>query len=348
MRITYTSAQLRKLRNLGIRPFDELIHDQPKKWLIENFSEGATTYPVNVTRLMFNIIWQTRERIVAGEKPLLRELIRTYWYMYIKPTLSRCDSLSDKPDDQYRAMVDRFTDLVKTHRIMEYKDFGFRDVSRNNRLVGENGNIIIFAEKEGHMDILMDLNNQYRVSVIALGGWPSVLNNEYFTDELKEKVHLNSSFYLFGICDFDPFGRFIRYDFISNLERYGIKNIKVVDLVHPDMLTAEEVKHSRYRLSTRTKRNRTITEEWFGEVTKKNYRNLKHLKETRRAGKKTETIYYGIESRAVSTKRIAEKLKELVLPILGKSEDYLREYELSELDRALGELILFKIRRGER
>ena len=70
------------LRGAGIRHYDVLIHDQPKEWLIKNFSQDATVYPVNVARLMRNIIWQVRERIVRGEKPPLRELIRTFWYYW--------------------------------------------------------------------------------------------------------------------------------------------------------------------------------------------------------------------------------------------------------------------------
>jgi hypothetical protein len=60
-----------RLRQTGIRHYDELIHDQPKEWLIQNFSEGATDYPINVARLMRNIVWQQRERIQRGEKPPL-------------------------------------------------------------------------------------------------------------------------------------------------------------------------------------------------------------------------------------------------------------------------------------
>ena len=57
-----------RLRKAGIRSFDVLIHDQDQDWLIKNFKQGATDYPVNVARLMRNIVWQTRERIIAGEK----------------------------------------------------------------------------------------------------------------------------------------------------------------------------------------------------------------------------------------------------------------------------------------
>ncbi|MFO7901803.1 MAG: hypothetical protein R6U98_04020, partial [Pirellulaceae bacterium] len=126
-RIKYSSDQLRQLKELGIRPFDKLIHDQSKSWLIKNFSSGSDEYPVNVSLLMRNIVWQVRERIVTGEKPPLRELIRTFWYMYIKPTLSRCDSLSIKSDNQYRQLIGEIVSLVKEFDLMDYKDIGFRD-----------------------------------------------------------------------------------------------------------------------------------------------------------------------------------------------------------------------------
>ena len=65
-----------RLKKAGIKHYDKLIHDQSKEWLIKNFSQGADEYPINVAKLMRNIIWQTRERIVSGEKPPLEELIR--------------------------------------------------------------------------------------------------------------------------------------------------------------------------------------------------------------------------------------------------------------------------------
>lgn len=97
--------QINRLRGHGIRHFDKLIHDQPKEWLMKYFSRGADEYPVNISMLMRNIIWQLRERIQKKEKPPLNELIRTFWYMYIKPTLSRAGSFSNKTD-QYAQLVD--------------------------------------------------------------------------------------------------------------------------------------------------------------------------------------------------------------------------------------------------
>ena len=84
-----------RLRKAGIRHFDVLIHDQPKEWLIKNFSQGADEYPVNVARLMRNIIWQTRERIANGQNPPLKKLIRTFWYIHrdLEQSLNELQSL---------------------------------------------------------------------------------------------------------------------------------------------------------------------------------------------------------------------------------------------------------------
>ena len=87
-----------RLRKAGIRHYDELIHDQKKDWLVKNFkAEGAApAYPVNVSRLMRNLVWQMKERVSSGEKPF-HELVRTYWYMYVKSTLARADSSGNSP-----------------------------------------------------------------------------------------------------------------------------------------------------------------------------------------------------------------------------------------------------------
>ncbi|PJC46497.1 MAG: hypothetical protein CO036_02555, partial [Candidatus Omnitrophica bacterium CG_4_9_14_0_2_um_filter_43_12] len=106
-----------RLRKAGIRHYDELIHDQTEEWLIENFNQGATDYPVNVARLMRNIVWQTRERIIKGEKPPLKELLRTFWYMYIKPTLSRAEALTQETD-QYAQLIDNIVFMVKEIEVM--------------------------------------------------------------------------------------------------------------------------------------------------------------------------------------------------------------------------------------
>lgn len=41
MRKHSSKLQKDKLRQLGIRHFNKLIHDQPQEWLIKQFSRGA-------------------------------------------------------------------------------------------------------------------------------------------------------------------------------------------------------------------------------------------------------------------------------------------------------------------
>lgn len=327
-----------RLRKAGIRHYDELIHDQPKEWLIKNFSQGSTDYPVNVARLMRNVVWQTRERILTGEKSPLKELLRTFWYMYVKPTLSRAGALATKAD-QYAQLIDNIVFMVKEIAVMEYKDIGFRDDNQAHRRMGANANIILFSEKLGHQEFLSDIADKYNVSILALGGQPSVLNVEYFVDTLKQaKINLQRSFYLFSIVDYDPSGWIIRDAFMDNLKFYGIPNTRVIDLVHPDMLTPEEIKFSRYLIPD-NESMRIKNKNWLKEVHKRGYQNQQYLEET----KKDKKILYGLEAESISGKRLSQKLEEEMVPLIGKSEDLLKIFELKKLDKAIKDLIIHKV-----
>jgi len=327
-----------RLRKAGIRHYDELIHDQPKEWLIKNFKQGATDYPINVARLMRNIVWQTKERIQKGEKPPLKELIRTFWYMYIKPTLSRAGALAIKAD-QYAQLIDNIVYMVKDIQVMRYEDIGFRDENQAHREVGANANIILFSEKLGHQDFLSDIADKYQVSILALGGQPSVLTSEYFVDIVRNRgVNLQRSFYLFSIVDYDTSGWIIRDAFVDNLRFYGITNTRVFDLITPDMLTPDEIKLARYQIPE-TEAMRVKNQNWLKEVHKRNYKNQEYLEETIR-GKK---ILYGLEAESISAKRLEAKLEEVMVPLIGKSEDLLKIYELRILDKAIKDLIIHKV-----
>ena len=327
-----------RLRKAGIRHYDELIHDQSKEWLLKNFSQGATDYPINVARLMRNIVWQTRERIVTGEKPPLKELLRTFWYMYIKPTLSRADALAIKAD-QYAQLIDNIVYMVKGIQVMRYEDIGFRDENQAHREVGANANIILFSEKLGHQNFLSDIRDKYKVSILALGGQPSVLTSEYFVDIIRKRdISLQRSFYLFSIVDYDTSGWIIRDAFIDNLRFYGIAHTRVVDLIHPDMLTPEEIKLARYKIPD-TEAMKVKNKTWMKEVDKRNYKNQRYMEET----KKGERVLYGLEAESISAKRLTDELERVMVPLIGKSEDLLKIYELRILDKAIKDLIIHKL-----
>lgn len=327
------------LRARGIRHYDELIHDQPREWLIKQFSHGADEYPVNVSRLMRNLIWQMRERVKRGDKPKLKELIRTYWYMYTKPTLARAGAISLKTD-QYNQLIDALVNLVKDWDLMRYKDIGFSDDKSAMRQVGLNANIILIAEKAGHLDFLKQMRTRYQISTIALGGQPSLLNTEYFVDDLKrQKINIQRSFYLYTIVDYDPSGWIIRDAFISNLKHYGIKHIQCQDLVHPDQLTAQEVQDSRYPIPS-AKIMRTKNKAWLERVHQRGYQNQKYLEEKDRKGNLT---LYGLESEAISDVRLTVAFDAAIKNIIGKREKILKIMQLRQLQESIKRLIIHKV-----
>ena len=334
-----TEAQFKKIKALGIRHFDELIHDQPKEWLIKNFSEGSRTYQINVTSLIRNIIWQTRERIINEEREPVKELIRTFWYMYIKPTLGRAGALN--PDrDQYKDLVRQLVHLVVDKKVMSYSDIGFRDDGKLNREVGLNAHVVLFSEKLGHQDFLKEIAELYQVSIFALGGQPSALSAEYFVEDLKKhKIDLRRSFYLFSIVDYDPSGWIIRDAFIKDLMAYGIPNISYLDLIHPDMLTPEEIQYAKYPIheNKRTAKKNTA---WLRELKQMDYENQIYMEpETQRS----KRILYGLEAESVSAKRLKQSIEQEMTPYLGKNEDTIRLYQLTQFNKAIQELILHKM-----
>ncbi len=333
----------RKLRKIGIRHFDVLIHDQSKEWLIKNFSYRADEYPVNVTMLMRNIVWQMRERVINGSKAPFKELIRTFWYMYIKPTLSRCNSLNEDVN-QYGYLSDTIVDMVKKYNLMRYSDIGFRDESKAHRRVGKNANIIIFAEKTSEWDLLMDLTNKYNVSIIAFGKQPSLMSMEYFVDEIKKTgLDLRKTFYLFNIVDFDTSGWILKNSVVEDLNFYGINNIYMTDLITPDMLKPRELNLSKYTIPVKEDM-KVKNKNWVKKVKKRNFRNEKYLI----TKEKRKDKLYGFEVTAVSTKRITEKLEEMMAPVIGMDEDFLRIYEMRNLNDVLDKFLLWTMKRRRR
>ena len=328
-----------RLRRAGIRHYDVLIHDQSRHWLRENFSQGARGYPVNVARLMRNIIWQTRERIIDGEKPPMRELIRTFWYTHIKPTLSRVGALAEETD-QYNQLIDQIVFMVKEIDVMRYRDIGFRDENQAHRRAGANAHLILFSEKLGHQEFLSEMAERYNTSILALGGQPSVLNIEYFVESLRQlEVNLRQSFYLFSIVDYDPSGWIIRDAFIDDLKFYGVSHTRVIDLITPDMLRPEEIALARVKLGD-IPSMRAKNTAWFAEVRKRGYKNQRYLQAKTLKGKQ---ILYGLQAESISGKRLAERLAQELTPFLGKSEDLLQRFELKRLNQTLRDLIVQKV-----
>ena len=174
------------------------------------------------------------------------------------------------------------------------------DDNKHRKTVGENYHIIVFAEKEGQFPFLMRLNQKYGVTVISLGGVPSLLSVEYFVDDLKAKgIDIRQKFYLFSLVDYDPSGSVVKNSFIDHLKVYGVKNVETFDLVRLDLLTEDQLNKRKYPLPK-------------GAETK----NKNWLKETN--GINGEL--YGLETEALHPKHIEELLVEKIEPLMGKQK----------------------------
>ena len=125
---------------------------------------------------------------------------------------------------------------------------------------------------------------------------------------------------------------------MDNLKFYGIPNTRVIDLIHPDMLTPEEIKFSRVIIKD-IEAMRVKNKNWLKEVHKRDYKNQQYLEET----KKDKKILYGLEAEAISGKRLTEELEKEMVPLIGKSEDLLKIFELKKLDKAIKDLIIHKV-----
>ena len=95
---------------------------------------------------------------------------------------------------------------------------------------------------------------------------------------------------------------------------------------------------SRYRFPTGPGM-RVKNADWLEEVRKRKFKNQQVLIEKKRG----KTILYGLEAESVSGKRMAAKLEEVMVPLVGKSEDLLETYELRKLDEAIKELIIHRV-----
>ena len=312
-----------RLRREGIYQFKETVHRQPKEWLIKSFGPGRK-YPVNVNKLMKNIIWQLRTKIVNGEHPSTNGLLRSFWYAYIKPALARCDSLSHDVD-QYHQMIKMFVRLIEYCDFMRYKDMGFIDDNRNDRKIGINNHVIFFAEKSGHFPLLEDIAKDSDVTILALGGQPSLLSVEYFVDGMKaQDIDIRKSFYTFSLVDYDTSGWIIRDAFLHDLRFFRLQHIKHKDIILPEIFTEEEIELNKFALRDPP------------EMKKK---NKKWLKES--GG--INGGLYGLEADAAPPERIKELFTSQIKDLIKSTEDIRKGRALLTVASALEEYILARL-----
>ena len=313
-----------RLRREGIYYYEETIHLQAKEWLIKEFGPGKE-YPVNVSRLIKNIIWQVRTRIIQKHQPPIEGLIRSFWYTHIKPVLARTNSFNKKVD-QYSQMIQMFVRLIQYCDLMRYKDIGFLDDNKNDRRLGINNHIILFAEKAGHFPLLERIAKDTEVTILSLGGQPSLLSAEYFVDEMKALgIDIRKSFYTFSLVDYDTSGWIIKDAFLNDLRFFGLKHLQHKDFILPEIFTQEEIELNKFPLPA------------SAEMEAK---NKKWLKETGGINGKL----YGLEVDAAPTERIEKLFTSEIKDLIESTEDIRKGRALFSVSQSLDEYILARLR----
>ncbi|MEM1008383.1 MAG: hypothetical protein AAGJ35_05205 [Myxococcota bacterium] len=250
-----------RLRKQGIVRFDKDMRLLGESELRDAFG-ARKSRRIILKKLMKSVIWQVYERRQEGteEETAFFGNLRTFWYQYAKPVLSRIPDDDRAKMDPYSVMSRCFHELVMGEQLFQYKDFDFADENWENRRLGTNRpEVLLFAEKTGWFRALRRWNEAWGVSVLALGGFPSALTSEYTAAHLKPVLG-DKKLKLLGIVDYDPSGSHIASSFAEQLERCGVEVEEPHTLIHPEHYMPQELEMFSYPLP---KRQRRKTANWL-------------------------------------------------------------------------------------
>lgn len=245
----------------NLRRFEKDIRFMDDEEIRAHFSYESTGELV-IRWVIGNIVWQVYNWIQEGRMDKLDGNIRSFWYSHIKPVLARFIKVSNA---QYDALTDVLAKYVGELRLFRYSDIGFVDDSGSTGLVGDRLPYVIFcAEKQGHLRALQQVAAEKGVTIIALGGQPSLLTTEGLIDALMLKgVDLRQRFYLLTDVDYDPSGNIIAESFRRQLAQLGIAQVWRFDIIQPESFLAQEIKYFKFPVPQDTPSDRAKTRAWL-------------------------------------------------------------------------------------
>jgi hypothetical protein len=330
----------RTLRELGIRHFDENLLKMPIAQLREHFG-FATTDNIQIGPFFRNVIWQFYERIQAGDLPEFYKkngMIRGMWYQ-IKTPISRYKSLRG---DRYNLMLAELADLVRAG-LVTYKDFNFRDKDRDNHRIGlENSHIILMSEKDGFITMMEDFHALYGVTVITLGGDPSLMTTNYLVTNMRDAgVDLTQEFICFGITDFDPDGEETGRVFLRHLKDSGVRRFRTFtqygqDRDHLDLIGPAALPPG-------------VKPEDLKYLLKRKVRKEKAPKWVKLTGgvpglSPKDVVRYGIESDEFHQEWIVRIVANALTPHLRVGQEVVqRRVTMGQLEQTLKDFLLYKV-----
>lgn len=247
-----TEGQRKALKRLKVRSFRQDLRRFSPERIREEFG-AKSSGRVLLAPLIRNLVFQAASWMIDGVIPTVKGNLRSLYYQWIKPVIWRVtDSYRVDPYDKMSDALEIF--VTKLH-LFHYRDLGLIDENWENRWFtdGRNPHLLVFSEKTGFVFFLQQIQRQYGLTAVALGGSPSHLSTEFLCFRLKEQLRELEPLLLFGITDFDPSGFFIQRSFQSQLENQGIEVHKLHSLIEPSHYTEEELEYFSFPVPSRYK-----------------------------------------------------------------------------------------------
>ena len=244
-----------------IRDFDRDIRGFKLSEIQEHFA-AASSGRVIISRLIKNLVWQAVSRRRAGQLGSIDGNLRSFFYQWVKPVVARVPDALEAKTDPYDTMLEVFVELVGTHRLFRYSELDLTDENFQHRRLGATHPlVVVFAEKIGFFRFLLRIHRKWGVTVMALGGTPSLLSSQYLAEALGDLE--GRGLELVSLCDWDPAGHDIIGAQARHFELEGIEVRSNRSLIRPEHFTEEEKQLFRFPLPRRQKsRNRR----WFEET----------------------------------------------------------------------------------
>lgn len=249
------------LEREGVKVLEKDLRTLAFEELQEHFG-AASSGRIIVSHVIKSVVWQAQAKIRAGEARGVDGNLRSFFYQWIKPVMAKIPGALSAARDPYDTMLDVFAEMVGDYKLFSYSDLDLTDESWEHRRLGsERPEVIVFAEKVGFWRWLKRVQKAWPVTVVALGGTPSLLSSEYLLRDLGERVDLEATpLELLSVVDWDPSGWQIERAFARQLERVGAPAVSLTSLVSPALYFEQEREIYRYPLP---KKQQTKNRKWL-------------------------------------------------------------------------------------
>lgn len=211
-------------------------------------------------RLLRALILQVTHARRRGAEPGVDGNLRSFYYRFVKPVYARIPGGLAGRSDPYEQMLDVFVELVRDRKLISYAELDLVDDNWQHRRLGTTSpGTVLYAEKAGFFRWLVRQHEHFGVTVIALGGAPSLLSSEYLLAQLR-RASWTGPLTLIGIVDWDPSGWALAQAFEDQLVALGAKLHAHHQLVSPSLLDPTSLAWTTYPLPARQK---TLNRRWL-------------------------------------------------------------------------------------